>query len=153
MSQGSSAENSPKKRFAALNPLQKIEGEVQARAAAKNGALVSGYLILSYLIQLAFLYFTGRDISGDEGTALLVIDVIAIVLAALLTWRILVSQPLWAAIVVSVWFIAELVLKIAAIGNGEQTTNFGWVIMFLALIVGSILAIRGSWKLRALRRA
>ena len=72
--------------------------------------------------------------------------------AAFLTWRIVVAQPFWASVVVAIWFYIELAVKIAAIAAGEQKTNAGWIIMFLALLAGSILSIRGSWKLRQLRR-
>jgi len=142
----------PKKKGLGWNPFQPLEGEEVALRAARSGAIVSGALVLSYAIQVAFVYGYNRDTFGNEGSIVLVMDVIAAVIAAILTWRIVVAQPFWASIVVAIWFYIELAMKIAAIAAGEQKTNTGWVIMFLALFAGSILSVRGSWKLRSLRR-
>jgi hypothetical protein len=106
-----------------------------------------------YVVQVAFVYGYNQDTFGNEGSIVLVMDVIAVVLAAFLTWRIIAAQPFWASVVVAVWFYAELIGKIAAIASGQQKTNAGWIIMFLALFAGSILSVRGRWKLRKLRRA
>jgi hypothetical protein len=141
-----------KRRFG-WNPFQRLDGEGEARSAAKVGAVVSGYLILSYLIQIAFVYSNGKDTFGDEGIAVLISDTIAVAFAAILTWRILAAQPLWAAIVVFIWYVVELAMKVLAIASGAQTTNAGWIIMFLALSAGAILSVRGSWRLRVLRRS
>lgn len=134
------------------NPFQPLDGEQQARSAARSGAIVSGALVLGYVVQVAFVYGYNQDTFGNEGSIVLFMDVIAVVLAAFLTWRIIAAQPLWASVVVAVWFYAELIGKITAIASGQQRTNAGWIIMFLALFAGSILSIRGSWKLRKLRR-
>jgi hypothetical protein len=143
----------PKKKRLGWNPFQKLEGEHEARSAAKGGALVSGFLVLSYIIQIALVYGYNRDTFGNEGSIVLVTDVIAAVIAAILTWRIVVAQPFWASVVVAIWFYIELAMKIATVASGQQKTNAGWILMFLALFAGSILSIRGSWKLRKQRRA
>jgi hypothetical protein len=141
----------PVKKKLGWNPFQKLDGEAWALIAAKFGAIVGGYLILSYVIQVALLYGRGRDMFGNVGMTLLVIDAIAIVIAVFITWRIFVRQPLWASIMIAAWFALELTMTIAAIASGTQTTNFGYVVMFVALAAAAILSIRGSWKLRVLR--
>ena len=134
------------------NPFQRVRDEHEARSATKSGGIVSGFLVLSYLIQIAFLYGWNTDTFGNVGAVVLIVDIIAVVIASFLTWRIFVAQPFWATILVAIWFYVELAMKIAAIASGEQKTNGGWVIMFLALFAGTILSIRGGWKLRKLRR-
>jgi hypothetical protein len=44
-------------------------------------------------------------------------------------------------------------MKIAAIASGMQRTNVGYVFMFAAMTAAAVLSVRGSWKLRALRRS
>ena len=122
-------------------------------AAAKSGAVVAGFLGISYAIQIAALCFEGKDTFGGEGLYAVVIDLIALTLSIFLAWRIVLRQPLWASILVAVWFAVELMMKIAVIASGSQQTNPGFIFMFAALAAGAVLAVRGSWKLRAIRRS
>jgi hypothetical protein len=62
------------------NPFQPLEDEQQARSAARSGAIVSGGLVLSYVVQVAFVYGYNQDTFGNEGSIVLVMDVIAVVL-------------------------------------------------------------------------
>ena len=135
-----------------------IEETRKALSEAKFGAVISGYLALSYLIQIAYVYSGGKDTFGNIGLTTLISDIVGIIVAAFLTWRILVRQPLWAAIIVALWFAAEMVGKIAAIASGEQHINvnassIGIIIMLMAFAVGAIVQVWGSWKLRLLRRS
>ncbi len=60
-----------------------------------------------------------------------------------------VRQPLWAAVIVAIWYFAELAGKFAAPNSGQLAAGgFGWIIMFAALASGAVLGIRGAWKLR-----
>ena len=147
------AQNTGTKKPNRFNPFRKLEGEPDARSAAKNGALVGGYLALSYLIQAALVYWGGKDGFGNTGMETLIADGIGILFGMFLVWRILVRQPLWAAILVAVWFGIEVAAKIIAIVEGTQRTNVGYVFMFIALVAAVILSLRGSWTLRALRRS
>ena len=133
-----------------VNPFQKLKTEAEIMSAAKSGAMVSGYLALSYSLQAGVLYWSGTDLFGNGGMALLAGDVIAIAFAALLTWRILTRQPLWAAVVTAIWYFAELACKFAGVGgsHSQASVNVGWIVMFAALGSGAIMGIRGAWKLR-----
>ncbi len=133
-----------------VNPFQKLETPAEIMGAAKTGAVVSGYLGLSYALQAASLYLSGSDLFGNSGLAVLAGDVIAIAFAAWLTFCILRRQPLWAAILTAVWYFVELAGKFAAPGADQSFAagGFGWIIMFAALASGAILGIRGAWKLR-----
>ena len=146
-------EEVPKKKNNSWNPFQKLEGEAEILGAAKSGVFVSGYLALSYVLQIAMLYYGGKDTFGNEGMATLITDIIALLLAVFLAWRIWKVQPLWAAIFVAAWFALEMALKIEVIVSGAQRTNIGYVVMFAALTLATILGVRGSWKLKKLRRA
>jgi hypothetical protein len=142
-------EKKPPKLRGGVNPFQKLETPTEIMAAAKSGALARGYLTLCYAVQAGLLYFSGSDLFGKTGTVVLVSDLIAIAFAAWLTWCILRRQPLWAEIVSGIWFVAELVAKLAAMGSDPAAAGgFGFIIMFLAIGSGSILGIRGAWKLR-----
>jgi hypothetical protein len=142
-------EKKPPKLRGGVNPFQKLETPTEIMAAAKSGALASGYLTLCYAVQVGMLYFSGGDLFGNSGVVTLVSDVIAIALAAWLTWCILRRQPLWAEIVSAIWFLAELVAKLAAMGSDPAAAGgFGFIIMFAAIGSGSILGVRGAWKLR-----
>jgi hypothetical protein len=134
------------------NPFQKLDGDAEILSAAKSGVVVSGFLGLSYVLQVAFVYWGGKDTFGNVGLSTLIADVIGIILAAFLTWRIWARQPLWAAVFVALWFSVEMVMKGAAIVSGQQKTNAGWIFMFAALAAAAILGVRGSWKLRQSRR-
>ena len=133
-----------------VNPFQKLETPAEIMSAAKSGAVVSGYIGLSYGLQAGSLYLSGSDLFGNSGIAVLTGDVIAIAFAAWLTFCTLRRQPLWAAIVTAIWYFAELAGKFAAPSAGQQVAagGFGWIIMFAALASGAILGIRGAWKLR-----
>ena len=144
-------ENTKKKK--SWNAFKTPDGDAEMLSAAKYGAVVSGYLGLSYLIQIAFVYWGGKDTFRDVGLTTLISDIVGFILATFLTWRILVRQPLWAAIFVAFWFAIELFMKVAAIINGEQKTNAGWIFILAAITAAAILGVRGSWKLRQARRS
>jgi hypothetical protein len=133
-----------------VNPFQKLETPAEIMSAARTGAVVSGYLAISYGLQAASLYLSGSDLFGNSGVAVLASDAIAIAFAVWLTVCILWRQPLWAAIITAIWYFVELAGKFAAPGTGQSFAagGFGWVIMFAALASGAILGIRGAWKLR-----
>src|SRR5258708_33943223 len=135
------------------NPFQELQNEPDALSAAKCGGFVSGYLALIYLVQIAIVCMTDRDHPfGDEDIFSFIADIFGVMLAIFLTWRIVAAQSLWAIILTSVWFFTEILIKIVAIANVEQRTSGWWVVTFLALLGGTILAIRGGWKLRVLSR-
>lgn len=136
------------------NPFQKLVSEKEALDAAKAGVIVGSYIALSYIIQLAFIYGTGKDTFGNpESTLLLITAIITIMFAMFLTWKIWTRQALWASIIVAIWFFLELAIKLELIVSGVQNTNAGWLLMFLALLSASVLSVRGCWKLRTLRRS
>ena len=58
-----------------------------------------------------------------------------------------------ATLIVAIWFAVEMAAKADAIMSGQQRTNVGYIVMFSALTVMAILAIRGSWKLRQERKS
>jgi hypothetical protein len=142
------------KKHSFWNPLHPLETPEEMLIAAKSGVWVCGFLAVSYVLQLAFIYGTGKDTFGTEGgLTTLISDTIGIALAAFLAWRIWARQGFWSAAFVGFWFAVELFFKVEAIASGQQRTNIGWIIMFAALTVTSIVSVRGSWKLRALRRS
>jgi hypothetical protein len=142
-------EKKPPKLRGGVNPFQKLETPTEIMAAAKSGALASGYLALCYAVQAGVLYVKGSDLFGNSGAVVLISDVIAIAFAAWLTWCILRRQPLWAAVVSAIWYFVELAAKLAAMGSDLAAAGgFGFIIMFAALGSGAILGIRGAWKLR-----
>jgi len=142
--------DNPKKKFS-WNPFQKLGNETETTSAAKSGAVVSGYIALSYAVQTAFLYWSGKDLLGNAGFGMLVVDAIALVLAIFLTWRIIARQPVWAAVLVTVWFAFELALKILAATSGAQP-GVGFILMYLAIGSAAILSVRASWRLRSIRK-
>jgi hypothetical protein len=133
------------------NPFRTLEGQQEATSAAKAGAELSGFVSVFYAIQVAFYLASGSDTFGNAGAQTLLFEIAGMVAAAFVTWRILVAQSLWAAVVASTWFWLTLVTTVFAIFDG-QTSKIGWGIG-LALILDSISSVRGSWKLRLLRRA
>lgn len=147
--------NSPettKKQKRGWNPFQELQNEPDALSATKLGGFVSGYLALSYLIQITIVVTSDEDPFGDAGFSLFFVDIFGVMLAIFLTWRIVAAQSFWAIILTSVWLYAEILMKIIAIASGEYQTSGGWVVMYLALLGGTFLAIRGGLKLRVLRR-
>jgi hypothetical protein len=145
------------KKRKSWNPFQKLTGEAEARSAAKSGAIVAGYLSLGYLVAVTLAYWTGKDLFGNADTSidfLLIINAIGAVLGAFLAWRILARQPLWAAIFAAAWYAFEIAMKLEAIvEHTAPVPNVGFIFMFVALAAGAILAVRGSWALRVLRRS
>jgi hypothetical protein len=142
-------ENSKKR--GSWNPFRTFEGQQDATRAAKAGAELSGFVSGFYVIQVAFYLASGSDTFGNAGAQTLLFEIAGMVAAAFVTWRILVAQSLWAAVVASTWFWLTLVTTVFAIFDG-QNSKIGWGIG-LALILDSISSVRGSWKLRSLRRA
>jgi hypothetical protein len=151
--EGSVMATNTNKKSRGWNPFQKLEDEAEARSAAKAGAIVSGYLGLSYVLQTVSVYSTGKDTFGQTGYGTFIGDLFGVALAAFLTWRILARRPLWAAIAAALWYAIELGFKLVVVFSGEQRTNVGWIFMFVAIGAAAILGVRGSWKLRRLRRA
>ena len=141
------------KNWKSWNPFQKLTGEAEASSAAKTGAIVGGYLSLSYLIQTALVYWGGQDAFGNTGMETLIADVMGIVFGAFLAWQILVRQPLWAAILVGVWVGVEIAMKLMFMAETHHTPNAGGLFLMFALVAATILAVRGSWALRVLRRS
>lgn len=140
------------KRKTFWNPFQSIQGEKEATDAANAGVVVAGFLALSYLVQAAFVYYTGKDTFGhSDGLVTFLADVSGILLAVYLGWMIRATQSLGAAIFTALWYAFELALKAMAIVEGLHKTNPGFIVMFAALFVAAILTVRGSWKLRQLR--
>ncbi len=141
-------------KFSHWNPLQPLETHDEALKAAKSGVWICVFLGGSYIIQMLFVYYTGHNTFGDDGDLTNVIsNILGIALAAFLAWRIWVAQGFWATLFTAAWFAFELVLKVGAIASGQQKTNVGWIVMFSALAIMTILAVRGSWKLRSERKA
>lgn len=135
------------------NPFINFETEADARKAANWGAAVGIFLIFSYSVQTISLYSTGKDTFGNAGWGPFVADVFFLILAVLGTCLILIRQSVWAAALVTFWFIAEIAGTITAVVDGTHRTNIGWLVMYAALIIFGIKSIRGSWKLRSYRRA
>jgi hypothetical protein len=138
------------KKWGSWNPFRTLEGQQEATSAAKAGAELSGFVSVFYAIQVAFYLTSGSDTFGNAGAQTLLLEIAGMVAAAFVTWRILVVQPIWATVVASTWFWLTLVTTVFAIFDG-QTSKIGWGISF-ALIPDSISSVRGSWKLRSLRR-
>ena len=140
-------------RLKTANPFRRPEGGTQALGAARSGALVSVYLALSYLVQLASLNSNGIDTYGNTGPWILISHIADVILAAFLTWLILARQPLWAAIVAAAWYAVELVLKIEMVLSGERQASAGLILIFVVIAAAAIIGIQGSLKLRQLRRS
>jgi hypothetical protein len=138
------------KKWGSWNPFRTLEGQQEATSAARAGAELSGFVSVFYAVQVAFYLTTGSDTFGNAGAQTLLLEIAGMVGAAFVTWRILVAQSLWAAVVASTWFWLTLVATVFA-GLHGQTSKIGWGIG-LALIFDSISSVRGSWKLRSLRR-
>ncbi len=130
------------------NPFQPLLTEQDAITAGRSAAAVSGYIALSYLVQIGLLHLAGRDSFGHAGPGAMMGDAFALLLAGFLTWRILARQPLWAAVMVTAWFTVESAAKVLAIAAGTQRLSPAFVLMFLALVATLILGLRGSWRLR-----
>ena len=143
----------PVRRQSRLNPFQKLTTETDALTAAKSGVVVGGWLALSYAIQPVVVLSTGWDKLSNGGALLLAVNLFLFALACLLIWRILVRQSLWAEVLATLWLALELTSKVRAAVNRHQDIDWGLRIIYVVLIVSAILGIRGSWKLRQLRRA
>ena len=137
----------------ALDPFQWLEGEAQARGAARAGALVPLYIAMSYVVQLTTLAANGVDTYGNTGSWMLISHIGDVAFAAFLMWRILARQPLWAAIVAAAWYAFELTLKIAMVANGERQADAGIILMFVVIAAAAVVGIRGTLKLRQLRHS
>jgi len=149
------AENPDKpKKFSQWNPLQSFQTQDEALKAAKSGVWVCAFLGASYILQIIFVFYNGKNTFGDAGDSTLVAsNYVGVALAAFLAWRIWAKQGFWATTFLALWFILEIVGKVSAIASGQQRTNVGWIVMFAALTVMTILAVRGSWKLRQERKS
>jgi hypothetical protein len=134
-----------------LNPFQAIDDEPAARRAAGASAWVGGYLAFSYTVQALVVYFTGKDTQGNAGAAVLAVEIVALLFALFLTWRIVVRQPFWAALVVLLWFSLEMAMKTMLIIGGQQV-GIMWIGVFVALQLSAVVGVRGSWALRRYRR-
>ena len=138
-----------KKRFNRVNPFQKLETEAQALEAAKCAAGVAGYMVLSYGLQMAVAAARGADLFGTPAVIALPGFGVMAVLAGFLAWRIWTRQPLWAAIVIAVWFAAELVAKVILTTQGPSSSAFA--VMFVFLTIAAVLGVRGAHALRRMR--
>ena len=134
------------------SPFQALTCEAEAKSAGRAGAVISGYIGVSYLVQVGMVQWLGRDGFGHCGSGAMLGDAFGVALAALLTVIILVRQPLWAAVMVTAWFAVEMGSKLWAIWRGTSHPGVGFAVMSLALVVAVILSLRGSWRLMQLRR-
>jgi hypothetical protein len=139
------------KKTSSWNPFRALVGLPEAMSAAKAGASLSGFVAAYYVTQVVFFFASGSDTFGNAGTQTLIFEIAAMVAAAFVTWRIMVAPSLWATVVASAWFWLTLVMTFSAIANGQTSKVEYWV--GAAFVSDSILSIRGSWKLRSLRRA
>jgi len=141
------------KKFSHWNPFQAFETREDALKAAKAGVWVCAFLGASYILQIIFVAYEGKNTFGDTGDLSLVVgNYIAVALAAFLAWRIWAKQGFWSALFLALWFALEIAGKVSAVISGQQKTNFGWAIMFAALTVMTILCVRACWILRRERK-
>jgi len=125
-------------------PEQTSPGE-QATALTRAGALVSGLVLLGYVIQLVVGLFAGREASATALAA----DLISLGFAALLLWRVWAIQVLWAALLAGVFFAAEFAAQLDNFRQGLPTG--GLMIMFATLAAACAVSSFGAWRLAMLR--
>ncbi len=142
----------PARPRALWNPFQALDTAQDAGSAARNGAVVSAYIAISYLLQMAMLQLVGKDGFGHSGHGAMLGDAFAVGLATLLTWRILARQALWATVCTAAWFAVELWFKAESLLRGETRVHLGFVVMWVALVAAAIFGVRGAWRLTMLRQ-
>src|SRR5262245_43413108 len=113
--------------------VSEVRRETRARAAARAGALVTVYLAMNYVAQLASLNSIGVDTYGNTGRRIFVIHIVFVVLSAFLTWRILARQSLWAAIFATAWYAIDVIIKGVMMSSGTRYANTGLIFMFVVI--------------------
>ncbi len=126
---------------------EEMSREFQATALARAGVMVSGLVLLAYVIQLIPSFLAGRETS----LAAVVGDLVSLGLSALLLWRVWARQAVWAALLAGVFFAAELVGQVLGFLQGQPTG--GLVIMFATLAAACGLSAFGALMLAGLREA
>ena len=119
--------------------------EFQATALTRAGVLVSGLVLLAYLIQLTVSFLAGRESSPAAAVG----DVVSLGLSALLLWRVWARQAVWAALLAGVFFAAEFAAQVMSFLSGQPTG--GLVIMFATLAGACGLSVYGALRLARLR--
>jgi hypothetical protein len=133
------------------NPFRTFADEADARRAARAGVVVSLYLLVSYLVQAVALYQDARDTLDSAGMGAALSVVLPVAFAAFLTWTIWRHQRFWAAIVVAVWIVLEIGLKALMTLSGAASANVIFYVMLVVCAVATIMAVRGSFALGAMR--
>ncbi len=111
--------------------------------AIQYGALAAGWIAVSYLFGLAYMFGTGEILFGGpvaddaEFTGWVAVHIIIAVVAALLCWRILRAHSRVAAVLTLGWMLVEVGLKLAT------TTGQGLIINVI-LTLFAIHGVRGT---------
>lgn len=133
------------------NPFRTFADEADARRAARAGVIVCLYLLVSYAVQAVAIYQDEPGLLGQASMGALAAVVLPIAFAAFLTWTIWRHQRFWAAIVVAVWIVLEIGLKAILAASGAASVNTIFYVMLVACTVATIMAVRGSLTLGAMR--
>jgi hypothetical protein len=120
---------------------EQISPEEQAMAITRAGALVSGLVLLGYVIQLVAGLIAGRETT----LTYILADLISLGFAGLLIWRVWAIQVLWAAALAGVFFAAEFAAQLDNFRQGLPTG--GLMIMFATLATACGVSAFGAWRL------
>jgi len=132
------------------NPFRRFDGADDARNAAHQGAVVSGLLALSYIIQ-SVLYIKYAEPADSLCLCTVVAPAVA-AFALLLTWAIYSKHAFWAAAVLLVWCPIEVVFRV---NNMIEHKAFSapWLFVYIALIMATILCVRATLWLRSVHNS
>ncbi len=136
------------------NPFVKITDDEHAKSLARDGgAVCAGLLVFTYVVNTALLGFGGVSLWSDGPNAGTQIgNVVGLVLAAFLGWRIWVRQPLWALWFVLVWLVVETASKVLlGVTGAVQITPFSFFINAIGLVAAT-QAVRGGLWISARRK-
>jgi hypothetical protein len=122
-----------------------LSPEEEVTAIARAAVLVSGLVLLAYLLQLGVSFLAGRETSAGAVLG----DLISLGLSGLLLWRVWARMALWAALLAGVFFAAEFAAQLWSFFQGLPTG--GLLIMFATLAAAAVVSSFGCWRLAGLR--
>lgn len=136
------------------NPFVKVtDGEHAKSLARDGGAICAGLLVFTYVVNTALLGFGGVSLwSNDPNAGTQIGNILGLVLAAFLGWRIWARQPLWALWFVLIWLVVETASKVLlGMAGAVQVTPFSFFINAIGLVAAT-QAVRGGMWISARRK-
>ena len=130
------------------NPFLKLSTEAQAKQFARFGAVVPGFIGLTYVLILVLALFGILEVPPLG----LLAAIVSLGLAAYLFWRFWVGQGFWTMLVLTIWLGAELVAKLASADPTAPGMD-PLISLYVAVGFAALAGLRGAWKLRKFRAA